>query len=627
VAKHKLKVVLFLITAILMFAWLGCEKESPVESTNGNPQIIKIEVTPDSATPGQSVTFRVFGFDPEDDTLSYSWQSNYGIFDRIDSSFVRWTAPYVLGTYPVNLIVSDGEDTTGRVIDYIVYSSLNATITNPASDVFFVPGDTISFTGTISGYDDFNILEHNVYVVWESLIGTESRILQTMHPDTSGFVTFDTTLSYNRHEIILTATISDTIISADTIVVNYNRPTPVTLYNIEREYTKNRLTWTRFDEPNRFNAYLVRRSAGEGVETTIASVNDVNQLDFEDTTAAIGQPYTYRIFAENQFSAVAESEAKSITTGITTTIESLVGDFGFGDNIYLYATLHGSDEVIAIDVTANVIDYTIPVGPGPFGLGFNRIRNRLYVANSNDSTLSVINMLSKEVVDTINIIDNNGVSYQPLLLDIHDFSSQIYITTLNNSYPVAVDDNLSGVDIEVVEDSRLIIDSSFVLVDDSRQHLYIGEVGGYPASIFKYSTTTLPPTFLAEDPQNSLGYDLQDIDILPNGDDLYVACTSPYEIQIVNPETLTPHSMIDTGPYPNSVEISPDGLSAYVSLSDSTVTAWNLNTYTKTRTYHFKDPVERDGVIISPDGNYIAVLTRSSDGTNSTIAIIYLPAN
>ena len=609
-----------LIGWLLLVLLSGCVKDEPTGPSNSKPVIQRVTVNPDSVAPGSNVTLTAIAFDDDEgDTLTYAWTTLNGAFSgETNEAQVVWTAPGRIGLFDVILSVSDGTDTVQDTSSIPVYNSFSVSISLPSNGAVFTPGDTIVFRGQLIGFEELDI--NNTSIEWASDV---DGLLNTDNPDTTGLITFETTLSYDVHQVSLTATLNDTLTATDTVLVNNNQPEPVTLFDVERGYTFNRLTWTRFNDPTRFTAYhITRRIQGSTADETIALVASDEDTVYVDSSVAIGSTYTYKILAENSFGITAASSAKSIATGVFKAYnDTYIGDMLFaGDSYYLYLSLPDDDLVSVLDVTANNIDFSIEVGDRPYGLAYDGDGNDLYVANSADTTLYIIDLTTETIIDTI------GLPRSPLFLDINDFRSQIFVTTVGNSYPILVrEDPFAGMVISDIEDSRLIIDSSLVVMDDDRDRMYLTEIGGYPASLYKYDTSTVPPTLLLEDEHNSLGYNLRDLTVMPDGSAILLACTSPYHVQIISPTDFTSTGTLNTGAYPNAVAVSPDGLFAYTANGANTVQVWDLTTNSLLRTLRFAQPIARGAIRISPDGHYLVIGTWNRVGNDSTVSIVYLP--
>ncbi|MEN9685306.1 MAG: hypothetical protein RLZZ28_1092 [Bacteroidota bacterium] len=72
------------------------------------------------------------------------------------------------------------------------------------------------------------------------------------------------------------------------------------------------------------------------------------------------------------------------------------------DNRELYISCWGCDKVYVFDTEKNNISATIPVGDNPNELLLTKKGKFLYVANSNDNTVSVINIAERRIMETLN---------------------------------------------------------------------------------------------------------------------------------------------------------------------------------------------------------------------------------
>lgn len=72
------------------------------------------------------------------------------------------------------------------------------------------------------------------------------------------------------------------------------------------------------------------------------------------------------------------------------------------DKKHLYCSCWGCDKIIIINTTSLELDGTIPVGDNPNDMVIDRKGTVLYVANSNDNTVSVIELKSEKVLETLN---------------------------------------------------------------------------------------------------------------------------------------------------------------------------------------------------------------------------------
>jgi len=120
------------------------------------PIIEKVDASPGTVNPGDTVTAVVVATNPEDGPLTYSWSSdpNRGQFIQpANNDTVFWIAPIIGDTYTLKVIVRNEKPNSGQDI-VTVQSSLNplVDISSPKEGTFFVQNETIEVT--TSAYHD-----------------------------------------------------------------------------------------------------------------------------------------------------------------------------------------------------------------------------------------------------------------------------------------------------------------------------------------------------------------------------------------------------------------------------------------------------------------------------------------
>lgn len=113
--RSKWLVALILLTIASLFISGCCLFNEP-------PVISGLAVlTEGEINPGGVVLLQCYATDSDGDELSYSWSADTGSFNGSGAN-VNWTAPDEVGTYTINVEVSDGSDDT--VTDSIIVGVL-----------------------------------------------------------------------------------------------------------------------------------------------------------------------------------------------------------------------------------------------------------------------------------------------------------------------------------------------------------------------------------------------------------------------------------------------------------------------------------------------------------------------
>lgn len=633
------RLVPFLLALALLVAMVGCESAS---DENSPPRINRAWAQPDTVLPNGSVTLFLDAEDPdagspdaEFDSLAVLWSSEEGAFPAADNQFqVQWTAPNAQGRYGIQVRVSDGKDT---VIDsvYVVVSEVvtNAqyalTILDPRSSQFFTTNDSVEFVGRVIGVQNFN----DVDVVVEAFSDLQGSLFEAV-PDSDGFVYMERGLIPGTHFISMVAEIDLQYNAIDTVSVSVLDIQPNVLYPIERRYEANRLEWHHQADESLFQYYSINRSGAGEYYHEIAQVENPNATSYLDTSIVLGGLYTYQVDAVYDLELVVRSQQQTIRAGVFTEYGSPVTDMFYDEQReYLFIALPELDLAYEIDVTANNVDYfyafndtlpgeDYPILFDPVSFTLNEGDRSLYVASQGDSAIWRIPL---DAGFFTRLIDLRPYGMKPLRLD-YDPNSDVLYGTGNNRFPLYVPDPdnwLPGSPVNFISDSRLVVNNSFLLIDETRDLLYISEVGSYPASLWKYDIAGNTPNLLLEDVHGSLGYLLWDLDFSLGNNSILLAGDYPHYVQIINRNDFSLNDQLETGPYPRAVTVSDDGSHVYIGTASSNdIQVWDFDSRTIIETIEFQDPISRDGIRLSSDESILMVSTDSSVG-DTRLFIIY----
>ncbi len=174
--------------------------------------------------------------------------------------------------------------------------------------------------------------------------------------------------------------------------------------------------------------------------------------------------------------------------------------------LFLYVANTADDTVTVVDTLAWVVDSTIPVGNSPQGVAVNPAGTRIYISNFLDDTVSVINTTTNAVIATINVGDG------PLGLAVSPDGAKVYVANSN-------------------ADTLSVINTASNTVSAT-----IG-VGDFPRAV----------TFL------------------PDGSKAYVANGNADDVSVIDVATDTNLGTdISVGDDPSSLDVSGDGLTVFV---------------------------------------------------------------
>ena len=116
------------------------------------------------------------------------------------------------------------------------------------------------------------------------------------------------------------------------------------------------------------------------------------------------------------------------------------------DKRELYISVWGADKILILNTAANRFSGEIKVGDNPNDICFNKKGNYLFVANANDNSVSVIDVLQKKVIETLNTAlypgAPNGSTTNGLTLSEND--NTLYVANADNNCVAVFDISTPG---------------------------------------------------------------------------------------------------------------------------------------------------------------------------------------
>jgi YVTN family beta-propeller protein len=466
----------------------------------------------------------------------------------------------VIGAIPIGSPLGDGLEYAYFTIDGIyIY------IVNPGDDtVMIVDTTTDTVVDTIDVGDApyqtilFEGTAYTVNIYSNSVSVFQANAVPSQLPALTHFSTTKTSGSYaTSTSIPITAHFNQTLASGSIMTLKLSTGATVTL----NSRSGNTLSGTYIIGAGDFTADLFVRqiiaptSVSDGTHTRTSYDIPLSVGDFE---------------GENSFIARNLGDAKNISINITPeTIDVGSSPYQLSSTIggFIYVANQGSNDVSVVNLTTGEVVDTIDVGEEPYGLA--NVGTKLYVANTNSDDVSVIDSTTNTVTETIDV----GV--KPYY--VATVGTKVYVTN-GASNTVSVIDSTTDSVIETIP------------------------VGSYPRGIKAYGTDLYVANY--GDPNYSGGNYISVIDsltdtvsdtiILPAGVDgprgvnvlstkVYVTGFRSNNVVVIDPATNTVVDVIDVGVGPRG--IAGTGTTLYVENFDaSTISVIDTNTNTVTET-------------------------------------------
>ena len=213
---------------------------------------------------------------------------------------------------------------------------------------------------------------------------------------------------------------------------------------------------------------------------------------------------------------------------------------------------------VPISSTQTQLNQPITVGTTPSGVAASPNSSRVYVANSGNNTVSVINTATNQVISTI------GVGSSPQGLAISPDGTKVYVAN-GGSNTVSVINTATNALVDTKPGTKpidpIVVGTSPQGVAISRDgtRVYVANSGSGTVSVINTATNQVISTI-------GVGSSPSAVAVTPTGDRVYVANRSSNTVSVINTATNTVVP-ISVGSAPTAVAVSPNGTRVYVANS------------------------------------------------------------
>lgn len=257
----------------------------------------------------------------------------------------------------------------------------------------------------------------------------------------------------------------------------------------------------------------------------------------------------------------------------------------------VYITNSGDSTVSVIDATSNTVTATISVGPAPLGIAINPAGTRVYVGNNGgginpNNTVSVIDTASNTVIATIT------VGFSPSGLAVNPAGTRLYVANTPESTLSVIDTSNNSVITTVSLNGSNA--ASGVVVNPSGTRVYVAA----PDANLVHVLDTTTNTVIAEVsvPGKAAG-----IALTPDGTRLYAALSFNADtVAVVDTSTNSLMTTIPVSGDAGSVAVTPDGTRAYVTMGPNNISVIDTATNTVVDTVSVSCPDSFGSGFIGP---------------------------
>jgi YVTN family beta-propeller protein len=252
-----------------------------------------------------------------------------------------------------------------------------------------------------------------------------------------------------------------------------------------------------------------------------------------------------------------------------------------------------------IQIVAQTVIATVPVGVGAVGIAANPTTNRVYVTNGTDGTLSVIDGATNTVVATF------SVDTEPVGVAVNPATNRIYVTHfLSNTVSV-----IDGATNTVVASVLVGSGPNALAVNPTTNRIYVINNTSKTTSVIDGSTNQVIATV-------PIGNNATDVAINPSTNLIYVVNQSDSTFIVIDGATNEVTAIIPTFHYPNGVAVNPITNRIYLasaSIDDVTPVVTVIDGSTNEVTAIIPTFMDPTGIAMNPSTNHIYVTHRSKD--------------
>lgn len=261
---------------------------------------------------------------------------------------------------------------------------------------------------------------------------------------------------------------------------------------------------------------------------------------------------------------------------------------------YAYIALTGDNKVSKIDVSgSHMLSATIPVGNTPHGIAVTPDGSKVYVTNSGDKTVSVIDANTNTVTATINV-DN-----YPFGIVASLDGSTVYVAN-NGTNTISVIDVATD---KVVNTYTVGTGPYGLTFSPDGYLLYVSNQFDNTVSILVANSGSIYKTV-------SVGNSPRGLVSSKDGKTVYVANNSSNNVSLIDVETFSV-SNFSVGNAPFDIEVSNDDKYVFVTnTGSSSVTMYETSNYNLVLTYSMPSP---KGLSIHPNGASFTVFSTLSN--------------
>jgi YVTN family beta-propeller protein/uncharacterized repeat protein (TIGR03803 family) len=368
------------------------------------------------------------------------------------------------------------------------------------------------------------------------------------------------------------------------------------------------------NQPVTFTATITPQNGGQ-VTGTVTFKDGSTTLDVATVSGNVAS-FTTGSLANGTHSITAFYSGDSNFPGSTSNLlQQVVGSVNQVPGPFAYVANINDNTVSVINIPTSTVVNTIPVGSGPWGVAVSPNQTQVYVTNNHGNNVSVIDTTSSTVVATIPLQSSPfGVAFTP------DGLSAYVVNGSSDSVSVINTASQAVVATVPVESGPVGV---AMAVTSNGTFAYVTNSASNSVSVIAVASNTVLTTI-------PVGSGPRWVAVAPNSSLAYVENAGSNNVSVISIATNTVTATIPVGTSPFGAAFTPDGSFAYVVNSGSdTVSVIETKSGTVSATVTgFDNPVH---VALSTDGasayvtnlnaNDVSVISTASNTITGTVAV------
>ena len=282
----------------------------------------------------------------------------------------------------------------------------------------------------------------------------------------------------------------------------------------------------------------------------------------------------------------------------------------------VYLSDDAANSVVVFNATSNKEVKSIAVGTKPQGLDISANGQELYVALPWASSLAIISLSTFAIKQTIPLTVAPGCVAAGVQGRAYVISSDL--TGPGSNYPVVVDTNSSR-QLGLITSGGVMYSGDLCITSPDRHALYLAEHDVNPSTFYRYNLAGDNGTLVKVSDWDTNPEFINDIAVSPDGSRIYLAAGAPYYIDIRYSSNFTAAGELQTGAYPTSVALTPDGRYAFAAHDTSDVDMFDVRTEQLAGAYDMGGTVQMARAL-SPTLVY-AIVTPPAGGSEELVTV------